>query len=315
MSGLTVVTGASGFIGRYVARQLLERGQAVRLLVRRPELLPPEIAARAQVIRGDIREAGSIDRALDGADRVIHLAACARAWSRDPSEFQAVNVDAVDRLVMAARRHRVHRIVHTSTILTLMRPPGGRRPTPYEATKLAGERIVEESGRGMVAHPTRVYGPGPLNDANGVTRLIEAYLRHRVVVRLDDDDVQANYVHVEDVARGLLLAADRGEPGAHYVLGGENVSVRELLERVAALSGVRRAVVPVPPKAALAVGLAAEAWGWIYGTAPITRRWVRCFLEDQRLNGEPTPPGYEARSLDDGLTMTIRWLRQRERRS
>jgi nucleoside-diphosphate-sugar epimerase len=311
MSARVLVTGASGFIGQYVTRQLLDSGRRVRVLARRPDLLPPDMVGRVEICQGDIRDAAAVDRALIGADLVIHLAACARAWSRDANEFRDVNTRAVTTLVQASRRHGARRFVHVSTVLTLRGAPVGRTPTPYEATKRAGDRIVEESGIAVVVHPTRVFGPGPLNDANGVTRLIAAYLSGGLVVRLNDHDVQANYVHVADVAAGIVLAADTGECGTHYALGGENLSVRALLGRVAALSGVRRTVHVVNPAIALAAVSVAEAWGRFGGAVPLTRGWVRSFLEDQRLNGEAAPAGYRPRPVDEGLRDTIDWLRGR----
>src|SRR2546426_8456040 len=103
--------------------------------------------------------------------------------------------------------------------------------SPYEATKRAGERLVEAyalSGRhAVIVHPARVYGPGPCNDANALTRVIDLYLRGRFRVRLEDGDVLGSYVHAADVADGIRRAAHAGRPGAHYVLGGENLSFRD----------------------------------------------------------------------------------------
>src|SRR2546427_596110 len=155
--------------------------------------------------------------AVRGAETVLHLAACARAWARDPAEFTAVNVHTVERLLESAHAAGVSRLVHVSTMLTL--PPGrpapldglAARPTPYEESKRAGERLVESyaaAGRhAVIVHPTRVYGSGPCNDANAVTRVIALYLRGRFRVRLDDGDVLASYVHAADVADGIRGAA------------------------------------------------------------------------------------------------------------
>src|SRR5207244_4268687 len=128
------------------------------------------------------------------------------------------------------------------------------RPTPYEATKRAGERLVEAyavSGRhAVIVHPARVYGPGPCNDANALTRVIDLYLRGRFRVRLQDGDVLGSYVHAADVADGIRRAAHAGRPGAHYVLGGENFSFRAFLDLVGELSGTRQRVVALPRRAA-----------------------------------------------------------------
>jgi nucleoside-diphosphate-sugar epimerase len=325
MSGLVLVTGATGFIGTYLLRQLVASGQAVRVLARRPSALDTALRGAVETIAGDVRDPAAIGRAVPGAHTVLHLAACARAWSRDPNEFTSVNVHAVETLLTAAARAGVERLVHVSTVLTLppFRPApvdgAAGRPTPYEVTKRAGERLVESyaaQGRhAAIVHPTRVYGPGPLTDANAVSKVIALYLSGRFRVRLDDHDALANYVHAADVATGIRLAAERGRPGAHYLLGGENISFRGFLALVAELAGVRRRVLALPTPAALAVAHAAELWGRLGGTAPLTPGWVRVFLEDRRGDIGPaqTDLDYAPRSLRTGLTETIGWLTQRRR--
>lgn len=320
MNDLTLVTGATGFIGSYVVRDLVARGRPVRVLARRPELLGDQLVRRLDVHRGDVRDAAALTRAVQGASTVLHLAACARAWSRDPLEFAAVNVSAVETLLEAAYDAGVDRLVHVSTVLTLpphqAAPVGGaaREPTPYEESKLAGERLVESyaaQGRhAVIVHPTRVYGPGPLHDANAVTRIIAQYLAGRFRVRLADGDVLGNYVHAADVATGIQLAAERGRGGSHYLLGGENVSFRRFLELLEELTGVRRRVFALPRRAALAFARAAQLWGRLGGAAPITPGWVRVFLEDRRVDVEPTRVAlqYRPRPLRQGLTETLAWL-------
>lgn len=319
MSGEVLVTGATGLVGGHVVARLLEQGRPVRVLVRAPERLAPELRRRVRVVQGDLARGPLLEPALAGVDTVLHLAACARAWSRDPGEFTAVNVRAVDRLLAAAGAAGVRRVVHVSTVLTLpmLRPAAGRAATPYETTKLEGERLVEAwiaAGHdAVIVHPTRIYGPGPLNDANGVTRLIALYLDAPVVFRLADGDVLANYVHAADVAGGILAAAERGRRGAHYVLGGENSSLRALLELVGTLSGVRRRVVAIPRPAALAAAHAALLWGWMGGAAPITPDWMRSWFDDQRVDPSALAHdiGCRARPLERGLRETITWLRRR----
>jgi nucleoside-diphosphate-sugar epimerase len=325
MSGLVLVTGATGFIGTYLVRQLVTAGQAVRVLARRPGALDPPLQERVESVAGDVRDPAAIERAVAGAHTVLHLAACARAWSRDLDEFESVNVRAVDTLLTAAARAGVERLVHVSTVLTL--PPyhpapvngAASRPTPYEVTKRAGERLVEsyaaQGHHATIVHPTRVYGPGPLTDANAVSRVVALYLSGRFRVRLDDHDALANYVHAADVATGIRLAADRGRTGAHYLLGGENVSFRAFLALVGELGGRRRRVMALPMPVALAAAHAAEWWGRLGGIAPLTPSWVRVFLEDRRGDIGPAQAdlGYAPRPLRAGLTETIAWLAQRRR--
>lgn len=320
MSGPVLVTGATGFIGGYVVRRLVASGEAVRVLARRPENVAPEVRNHIEVVRGDLRDPDAIRAAVAGVDTVLHLAACARAWSRDPHAFADLNVHAVRALLDQAAASEVRRLVHVSTILTLPahrpapipgRPPG---PTPYEVTKREGERLVEayaaEGRHAVIVHPTRVYGPGPLHDANSVTKAIALYLRGRLRVRLGDGDAQANYVHADDVAAGIILAGRSGLSGAHFVLGGEDASFRRLLDVVAELTGVRRRVIPLRPRVALAVATVAELWGTIRGETPITRGWVRALMEDRRADITPARQelGYDPRPLHIGLAETIAWL-------
>jgi farnesol dehydrogenase len=327
MNGPVLVTGATGFIGSYLLPLLDAEAVAIRVLVRNPDLLPAGMQRRLDVRVGDVRDTAALRRAVDGADTVLHLAACARAWMRERHAYRAVNVAAVDTLLDACRRYDVRRLVHVSTILTLppFRPAlhvgNAARPSPYEKTKLEGERLVEAyaaSGRhAVIVHPTRVFGPGALTDANAVTRAISLYLHGRLRVRLADGGALSNYVFAGDVAAGILLAAKRGRRGAHYVLGGDNVSFEEFLDLVAELGAVRRQTVPLPPAVALGVARVAEAWGHLGGIAPITRRFVRVFLEDRRADLTPALQdlGYRPRSLRHGLATTIRWLREQEGRA
>ncbi len=321
MSELALVTGATGLVGQHLVRRLVQSGVPVRCLVRRPELVPDDVRRCLQVAVGDVRSEEAVAEAVRGVHTVFHLAACTKAWSRDPKEFRDINVGAVDLLLNQAARQGVRRFIHVSTILTL--PPyrraplgaGAQRLTPYEVTKREGEHLVEgyaaAGGHAVIVHPTRVYGPGPLNDANGVTRAIALYVRGSLRVRLADRDVLGNYVHAGDVAEGLALAGQRGRPGAHYVLGGENIAFRDLLELVGELAGVRRWVVPLPPAAALLAAGVAVQWARVSGRALITPQWVRTFFEDRRadIGRARGDLGYAPRSLRDGLRQTIAWLR------
>lgn len=320
MSGRIFVTGATGFIGTYLLRRLVASDQPVRVLARRPNALPPDLRDRVEMVVGDVRRRDALARGIRGAHTVLHLAAFARAWSPNLKDFVSVNVDAVRTLLELAEAERVAHLVHVSTILTLppfrLAPINGRsqRATPYERTKRQGEALVHAyvtTGRhAVIVHPTRVYGPGPLHDANGVTKAIDLYLRGRLRVRLADRDVLGNYVHADDVAAGIALAATRGRAGAHYILGGENASFRQLLDLAARLSGVRRAVVPLPPRTAVAVARAATAWGRLTGRCQVTPGWIRIFLEDRRadISAARDDLGYRPRRLEDGLRETLAWL-------
>jgi len=321
VSDVVLVTGATGFIGSRLVQELVESGARVRVLVRRPELLTPAIRSRVEVVSGDLQDPGAPAVAVPGARTVLHLAAFCRTWSRDPGHFSEINVHAVERLLDAARRFGVERVVHVSTNLTLPagQPPSPDQPLPgsthYSESKRAGERVVESYAAAghaaVIVHPTRVYGPGPLTDANALSKIIAAYLRGRFRFRIDDGDVIANYVHVADVVEGIRLAAQGGRSGAHYLLGGENLSFRQFLDHVAEISGVRYRVVALPRHAALALGYAALLYGHLGGNPPVTPGWVRSLLGDWRADSEPARRdfGYAARPARERLAETIAWIR------
>jgi farnesol dehydrogenase len=317
MSGRVLVTGATGLIGRHLVEQLLAQDATVRVLVRAPERLG-QMQERCEVVTGGLDHT-SLARAMQGVDLVFHLAACARAWSRTPDEFAETNVRAVGRVLQAARVEAVRRVVHVSTVLTLPAFRACAASIPYVDTKRQGESLVDAyvamGGDAVVVHPTRVYGPGPLNDANGVTRLVAQCLSGPIVFRLDDDDVQANYVHAADVAAGLLLAAQRGVAGAHFLLGGENSSLRNLLRIVGHIANVRPRIVALPRSAALAAAHASVLCGRLGGPTLITPAWVRSYFEDQRVDVRETCRvlGYRPRPLAVGLEETIQWLRPNRR--
>lgn len=321
MNDPVLVTGATGFIGSYLVRELVDSGARVRVLVRRSNLLEPGIRSRVDVIQGDLMDPEAPAAAIPGVRTVFHLAAYCRTWSKQPSLFTEINVHAVERLLEASRRSGVERFVHVSTNLTIPSgpplPPDAPLPlsTPYSETKRAGERLVESyaasGGAAVIVHPTRVYGPGPLTDANALTKIIGQYLRGRFRFRIADGDILANYVHVADVTNGMRLAAEKGRSGAHYVLGGEDLSFRGFLDQVARISGVRHRVVALPRPAALAVGYAALLFGQLGAKVPITPAWVRSLLVEWGADSEPARRdlGYAPRPARERIAETISWIR------
>ena len=315
MTRPVLVTGATGFIGTRLVRRLAGEAVPVRALVRSPGRLPTALRRRVDLVVGSLDRPATLRRALEGVGLVVHLAGLAAAWAPRKRDYFAVNVDGVRRLLAAAELEGVQRVVHVSTVLT--RFPDDGPPTPYVASKRMGERAALDfaaSGADVVVvQPCRVYGPGPLNDANGVTRLIRSVLHHRFPVRLRDDGVRASYVHVDDVVDGLLLAGRHGRAGDTYVIGGECCSVAALIRQVAELAGVTPRTVAVPPGLAFCFAAALELGGRLGAPVPITRAWVRSFLRDQSVDIRPTTEalGYRPRPLREGLTETIAWLRSR----
>ncbi len=272
-----LVTGAGGFIGAQVVHALLAAGADVRAFDRRQPEAP---AAGADVVVGDLLDAAALDRALDGCDAVFHLAAVYSFARADAALMRAVNVEGTRLLLERAARGPRPRIVHTSSCATCGpvrgrpateadAPPAWELRVPYKATKLAGERVALAAARAghdvVVVNPTTPVGPGDRRPtptgkmvADVVAGRARAHLRGGVL----------NVVAVEDVAVGHLRAFERGRTGERYLLGGENLAMREVFGRVAQAVGRPAPRVAVPWSAALAAAAAAQAAARARGREP-----------------------------------------------
>jgi len=243
------VTGGTGFVGSHVARLLVSRGARVRCLVRSNSVVDELRELGVELVEGDLRDGASVARALAGAELVFHCAADYRLHARDPAELYATNVDGTNHLMRAAFDQGVRRIVHTSSVATLVPARDG---TPvderargtleqmigdYERSKLLGQRAVEKwAARGLpviIVSPATPVGEGDAKPTPTGQILVE-FLSHRMPATVDTG---LNLVDVRDVAAGHLLAAERGRPGDNYILGHRNLTLRQILELVAHISG------------------------------------------------------------------------------
>ncbi len=315
-----LVTGATGFVGGRLVPHLLAAGEDVRVFVRDASRLEKSVRDRVEIEEGGLEDYDAMDRAVAGCDKVLHLAALAQAYVKDPKEYYRINTDAVKALLESAARHSVRRVVHVSSVAAL--PPDkyatcrgmSQRPTPYAESKTASEMIVRkyvaDGHDAVIVRPSRVYGPGPWNDANGTTRLMALYLAGRFRFRMADGDVQANYVHVDDVAAGIALAARNGRRGEAYALGGENASLAQYLATISDISGIHRRVLKIPPQMVLLVAHLCAMWGSCGGSVSITPGWVNNFLEHRPMDitSSRVDLGYEPRPLRVGVSQTLNWI-------
>lgn len=266
----TLVTGASGFLGSAVLRALLERGEPVRALVRprsnRQNLdgLPVEIAL------GDLTDRQSLADAVRGCQAVFHVAADYRLWAADPAELYRTNVDGTRTLLEAAGEAGVARILYTSSVATLGSRPDGepadeRTPAKldhmighYKRSKYLAEQAVRElAGRGLpvvIVNPSAPIGPRDIRPTPTGRMVLEA-ARGRFPAYVDTG---LNVVHVDDAARGHVLAFERGRIGQRYVLGGENLPLGEILGTIAQLVGRRAPRLRLPPGLLLPLAHLAE---------------------------------------------------------
>lgn len=337
VSEKSFVTGATGFIGTRLVQALVERGSAVRALSRRANPPPPPGFGRkdggplrhpqVELVRGDVTDPHSLLRGMEGCSHVFHLAAYARNWARDPSAYFDANVRAVHNVFDAAVRHGVRRVVWTSTIMTFgptapgavgdeqMARHSDRYLTDYERTKsIAEQQALERAEDGfpvVIVNPTRVYGPGHLTEGNAVSKLIDAYDRGKVPVLPNRGINLGNYVLVDDVVRGHLLAMEKGRVGQRYILGGENVSLKDFFRTIDRVSGKRHFQVPLWKAAPLLFAYLQQKraqWFNVYPT--ITPGWVRTFLLDWAFSSDKARSelGYRPVSLEEGIRITYQWL-------
>ncbi len=323
-AGLTVVTGGAGFIGSHLVEQLADDGRRIRV-VERPGAETGHLPAGVEVMRADIRDREATRAALRGARWVYHLAANPNLWVRDRREFDAVNYRGAVHVFDAARAAGAERVVHTSTesILTKVRQNGpiaeeaevtlADAVGPYCRSKLRAEQEALARGRAgepiVVANPTMPVGPGD-RGMSPPTRLIRDFARSRLPAFMD---CTLNLIDVRDAAIGLERAMAVGRPGRRYLLGGENLGLRDLLGRLSALAGVPVPRWRVPYPVALVVAAVSELWAdHVTGQPPkatltgvrLTRRALHFDASRSlaELNLRPRP-------LDGSLRDALVWLR------
>jgi dihydroflavonol-4-reductase len=276
----TLVTGATGFLGSHVARALAGRGEDVRVLVRPSSDLRALDGIEAERCTGDLRDRASLERALEGVQRVFHVAADYRLWARVPREIHESNVTGTQNLLEAARRAGVEKFVYTSTVATIAVPREGGLPNEetqssvdemighYKRSKFEAERCAQraaESGLPVViVNPTTPVGPGDWKPTP-TGKIIVDFLNGRMPGYVDTG---LNFVPVEDCARGHLLAAERGRVGERYILGSCNLTLKQMLDILSLTSGRPAPRWKVPYTLAYAAGYVDTGVSRLLGREP-----------------------------------------------
>lgn len=285
-----LVTGATGFVGAAVARALLRGQWQVRVLTRRGSDRRNLQDLDVEESEGDLTDPESLQRAMQGCDGLFHVAADYRLGARDPAQLYRTNVEGTRNVLSAARRAGVKRIVYTSSVATIGIPADG---TPgdegsanslenmighYKRSKYLAEEVVREAAQDgisvVIVSPSTPVGPGDVKPTpTGLLVLDAAAGRMPAYV-----DTGLNIVHVDDVAAGHLLAYERGKAGERYILGGQDMSLQEILEMIARLEGRR------PPRVRLPYGLVLPIAYMAEGFARISGRSGRITLEGVRMS-------------------------------
>ena len=284
------LTGSTGFIGSHVARAFAAAGAELRLLTRKSSRLAAIEGITAEVVVGDLRQPESLRTAMRGCDALVHVAADYRLWVRDPKEMYAANVDGTRELLRLAREEGVAKVVYTSSVATMGFKVDGTivdetTPVlleemigPYKRSKFMAEQEAIKAARAgqhvMILNPTTPIGAGDAKPTP-TGRIVVDFLNRRFPAYVDTG---LNLVDVSEIARMHVVALVRGTPGERYILGGENLSLKQILDRMSAITGLPSPTMKVPHAVALTFAFFDETiTGKLLGKEP------RATVEEVRL--------------------------------
>jgi dihydroflavonol-4-reductase len=321
-----LVSGATGFVGAAVARALCAAGWEVRVLARAGSDRSNVQQLAVQVVEGDLADLASLERALAGCAALFHVAADYRLGTRDPKPLYRTNVEGTRNILTAARSAAVGRVVYTSSVATVGIPPDGAPGTEntpvglsdmighYKRSKYLAEEVVREAARAglsvVIVNPSTPVGPGDIKPTpTGQLVLDAAAGRMPAYV-----DTGLNIVHVDDVAAGHLLAYERGKSGERYILGGQDMTLREILGVIAALVGRAPPTIRLPYAAILPLAYVAEAFARVSGrSGRLTLEGLRMSRKRMYFSSAKATQelGYHWRPPQAAFQDAVRWFRER----
>ena len=325
LSGRVLVTGASGFVGSAVARIARERGFDVRVVIRKTSSRQNLEGLDAEVVIGDMRDEASMRAAMKGVRYLLHVAADYRIWARDPGEIERANLEGTEATMRAALAEGVERIVYTSSVATLKVSPAGEivdetKPAQahqtigaYKRSKVLAERAVErmvanDGLPAVIVNPSTPIGP----------RDVKPTPTGRIIVEAGTGKIPAfvdtglNLVHVDDVANGHFLALERGVIGERYILGGENLSLQQMLADIAGLAGRKPPTIKLPRGPLYPLAFGAELYAKFSGKEPfVTVDGLRMSKNKMYFTSAKAERelGYRARPYGEGLSHALDWFR------
>jgi dihydroflavonol-4-reductase len=317
----TLVTGAAGFLGSHVTRQLVARGDEVRVLLRASSTNRAIADLSLEYVTGDLRDVASLDRAMKGVKRVFHVAADYRLWAKRKQDIYDSNVGGTKNLLEAAKRAGVEQLIYTSTVATIAvdRPQHPNEFTDakleemvghYKRSKWMAEREALNAAKSglpvIVAMPTTPVGPWdwkPTPTGKIILDFLNGKMPGYVVTGL-------NFVGVEECAAGHLLIAEKGKVGERYLLGGENLTLKGMLDILARITGLRAPMLKIPHGLALGVAYANTVFSRLVGREPgipiegvkIARHMM--FVDSSRAQREL---GFKAGPVAAALERAVRW--------
>ena len=323
---IVFVTGATGFVGSHVARALAEQGADLRLLVRANSNLKNVQDVKADLVIGDLRDPASLEKGIAGCDVVFHVAADYRLWVRDPEEMYRANVEGTRAILGAARKNKVRRVVYTSSVATMGftsngRPADENSPVsldnmigPYKRSKFQAEQVAIEAARAgqevVIVNPSTPVGERDIKPTP-TGRIVVDFLKRKFPAYVDTG---LNLVDVKECAQGHVAALEKGRCGERYILGGENLTLKQILDKLAVITGLPSPTVRVPYVLALATGVVDEiVTGRIRGREPratidaVRMGRKKMFVSSAKAEHEL---GWKSGSVDDALRRAADWFRE-----
>lgn len=328
---LAFITGATGFLGSHVARVLADQGASLRLLVRSTSNLKNLEGLKADTATGDLRDAASLEKAIAGCEVVFHVAADYRLWVRDPAEMYASNVEGTRAILAAARKNKVRCVVYTSSVATMGFTSNGRpadEDSPvtladmighYKRSKFMAEQVALEAGRNQAAgqgamrvvtvNPTTPVGEQDIKPTP-TGRIVVDFLKRKFPAYVDTG---LNLVNVRECARGHIAAMEKGRSGERYILGGENLTLKQILDKLGEISGLPSPTLKLPYFVAYLAGAVDETFsGRLLGREPRAtieqvrmgkkKMWASSAKAERELGWKTIP-------ADDALRRAVEWFR------
>jgi dihydroflavonol-4-reductase len=320
------VTGATGFVGSHVARRLSAEGAELRLLMRSSSNPGNIEGIRADRIVGDLRDPAALEKAIAGCDTVFHVAADYRLWIRDPEQMYRSNVDGTRAVLEACRKNGVRRVVYTSSVATVGFTSNGHpadEDSPvtlqnmighYKRSKFMAEKIAIAAGKSgmnvVVVNPTTPVGEQDIKPTP-TGRIIVDFLKRKFPAYVDTG---LNLLDVAECARGHVAAMERGRPGERYILGGENLTLKQILDKLGSITGLPSPSVRVPYVLALATGVVDQVFtGYLRGREPratidaVRMGRKKMFVSSAKAEREL---GWQIVPVDDALRRAVEWFRR-----
>ena len=324
-----LVTGATGFIGSNLVRELLNRKYEVNLLVRSKNKLDDDLKSECSIFEGDLFNLEAIEKSVKGCKCIFHMAAYANIWSKDKSHAFKTNVQGTENILNAALKNKVSKVIFTSSAATLTPsekkeevdetfPPPNNYLTDYETTKKQAEELcVKFAQQGLdviIVNPSRVFGPGLLSKSNSVTLLIKKFISGTWRFIPGSGKQIGNYVFVDDVVSGHILAQQYGKPGERYILGGTNISFNGFFELLKEVSGKSYNLFHLPFSLMLAVSKLELFMAENFGKKPlITPPWIKRYMQHRLVSSQKAinEIHYTITPLSEALEQTVNWIRMK----